>query len=151
MDLKIVRHKTFKKIYYNFLVISILIITGGFIFYKTGIQIFPDQLWALSFKNVFLYAIVGMALVFGFYIINNKQKLKKLQSIEEKITLFEKYYTRRLWWHIISCLTTTLFLLLTWHILFFYFGLFDLVSMLGAFPSKEMLKRELAEEDLIFS
>ncbi len=151
MDLKIVKHKTFKRIYLNFLLICILIITGGLVSYKTNFSIFPLTLWALSLKNVFLYTLVGLALVFAFYIISSKQKLRKLETFEEKITHFEKYYARRLWWHVASCLTTIIFLQLTWHVLFLYFGLFDLLSMLSAYPSKEILKRELDEEDLIFS
>lgn len=151
MELKVVNHKAFKKIYFNFLIICLLIVGGGFLLYKSSIRIFPDTLWALSLKNVFLYAIVGIALVFAFYIINNKQKLRKLATFEERLSHFEKFYTRRLWWHVASCFTTIIFLLLTWHILFFYFGLFDLLSMLGAFPSKDLLKKELGEEDLIFN
>lgn len=151
MELNVVNHKAIKKNYFNFLVICLLIVGGGFVLYKNNILVFPVTLWALSLKNVFLYAIVGIALVFAFYIINRKQKLRKLASFEQKLAYFEKFYTRRLWWHVISCFTTTIFLLLTWHILFFYFGLFDLLSMLGAFPSKDLLKKELADEDIIFN
>jgi hypothetical protein len=151
MDLKIVNLKIFKKIFFNFLVICILIVAGGFILYKTGTHIFPELLWALSLKNVILYALAGLVLIVAFYIISQKQKLKKLKSFEEKIRMYEHYYTRRLWWHVVSCLTTAVFLLLTWHILFLYFGMFDLLSMLGTYPSKDNLKRELDEDDLIFS
>ncbi len=151
MELKVVNHKAFKKIYFNFLVICLLIVGGGFVLYKNGILIFPATLWALSIKNVFLYAMVGIALVFAFYIINNKKKLRKLATFEQRLSHFEKFYTRRLWWHVISCFTTIIFLLLTWHILFFYFGLFDLLSMWGAYPSKDLLKKELGEEDIIFN
>lgn len=151
MDLNIISHKKFKKIFINFLIICILIVGGGFALYKSGIGIFPDTIWALSIQNVFLYAAVGIGLVFAFYIITNKKKIRRLETFEQKLNHFEKFYTRRLWWHVVSCLTTVIFLLLTWHFLFFYFGLFDLLSMLGAYPSKDLLKSELGDDDLIFN
>ncbi len=151
MDLKIVQHKTFKKIYFNFLVICIMIIAGGYFLYKKRVFLLPDFLGAFSAKNILLYVIIGFVLIFAFYVINNKKKLLKLASFEEKLRFYEKFYTRRLWWHVISCLTSVLFLQLTYHYIFIYFGLFDLLSMLAAYPSKEILKKDLDEEDLIFS
>jgi len=106
---------------------------------------------ALSIKNILLYALVGAALIFAFYVMNNKSRLRKLQTFEEKILLYEKFFTRRLWWHVISCLTSAIFLQLTWHILFFYFGLFDILSMLSAYPSREIIKKDLNEEDILFN
>jgi hypothetical protein len=153
MELKIVQHKTFKKIFVNFLVICMIIIAAGFILYKKRIALIPAYLGAFSLSNVFIYAAIGLLLVFAFYAINNnnKQKLKKLDSFDKKISFYERFYTRRLWWHVISCLTSVIFLQLTFHYIFFYFGLFDLLSMLSAYPSKEVLKKELDEEDLIFN
>ena len=151
MELKIVPHKTFKKIFINFLVICVLIIAAGFVLYKKHIPLLPDFLGAYSFANVLIYALVGLVLIFTFYVINNKKKLRKLVNFDEKIAFYVRFYTRRLWWHVISCLTSVLFLQLTWHYIFIYFGLFDLLSMLSAFPSKEILKKDLAEEDLIFN
>ncbi len=151
MELKIVRHKTFKRIFINFLVICLIVNITSFILFKARINVFPFIWVALGVRNVLLYALVGVALIFAFYIISNKQKLRRLQTFDEKIRHFEKYYTRRLWWHVISCLTSAIFLQLTWHIIFFYFSLFDLLSLLSAYPSREILKKELDEEDLIFN
>lgn len=106
---------------------------------------------ALSLKNILLYSLVGTALIFAFYVVNNRKKLRNMGSFEEKIKHYEKFYTRRLWWHVISCFTSAVFLLLTWHIIFFYFGLFDMLSMLSAYPAKEVLKKELDEDELIFN
>lgn len=151
MDLKIVNHKTFKKAYFNFFTICALVVSGSFILYKARINIFPFFISALSLQNILLYALVGAALIFAFFVLNNRSRLRKMQTFEAKIEHYEKFFTRRLWWHVISCLTSAIFLLLTWHILFFYFGLFDILSMLSAYPSKEILKRELDEEDIIFN
>lgn len=151
MELKIVRHRTFRKIFFNFLVICLGIVATGYFLYKKRISLLPDFIGAFSLKNVLIYALVGAALVFAFYVINNKRKLQKLKTFDEKIIFYEKFYSRRLWWHAISCLTSVLFLQLTWHYIFIYFGLFDLLSMLAAYPSKEILKQDLNEEDLIFN
>lgn len=151
MDLKIVPHRTFKKIFFNFLVVCILLVAAGYFLYKQRISLFPSYLGAYTSTNVLIYALVGIMLVFGFYFINNKKKLRSLQNFEEKITFYEKLYTRRLWWHVISCLTSVFFLQLTFHYIFIYFGLFDLLSLLSAFPSRELLKKDLDESELIFN
>ena len=117
MDLKIVQHKTFKKIFLNFLVICMILIAAGFILYKQRIVLIPAYLGAFSLSNVFIYAIINLLLVYAFYAINNnnRQKLKKLDSFDKKISFFERFYTRRLWWHVISCLSSVIFLQLTFH------------------------------------
>ena len=153
MELKIVPYKNFKKIYFNFLVICVLIIAAGFVMYKKHLALLPGFLAAYSLTNVLIYAIVGAALIAVFYLLNNnnRNKLKKLATFDDRISFYSRFYTRRLWWHVISCLTSVLFLQLTWHYIFIYFGLFDLLSMLSAFPSREILKKDLGEDDLIFN
>ncbi len=151
MDLKIVPYKTFKKIFFNFLVICLLVVAAGYFLYNRRISLFTGFLGAYSTANVMIYALVGLALVFTFYVINNKKKLRSLSSFEDKIAFYEKFYSRRLWWHVVSCLTSVIFLQLTFHFIFIYFGLFDILSMISAFPSKEMLRRDLDESDLIFN
>lgn len=150
MDLKIVPHKTFKKIFFNFLVVCVLVIATGYFLYRKRISLFPNFLGAYTSTNVLIYALVGVMLIFGFYVINNKKRLKSLQRFEDKIAFYEKFYTRRLWWHVVSCLTSVFFLQLTFHYIFVYFGLFDLLSMISAFPSKELLKKDLDESELMF-
>lgn len=151
MDLKIINHKTYKKAYFNFFTICVLVVSGSFILYKARINVFPVFISALSFQNILLYSLIGAALIFAFFVLNNRSRLRKMQTFDEKMEHYEKFFTRRLWWHVISCLTSAIFLLLTWHILFFYFGLFDILSMLSAYPSKEILKRELDEDDILFN
>ena len=150
MDLKIVKHTTFKKLYFNFLAVCILLLAVGYVLHNKKIHIFPELFSALSFKNVFIYILIGVALIIAFLKINNKKALKNLGSFEEKITRFEKHYTRKLWWHVTSCLSSIIFLQLTGHIIFIYFGLFDLLSMLSAYPSRQALQKELDEDDLLF-
>lgn len=151
MELKIVPHKTFKKIFINFLVICSLVVGLGWILYNRRISLFPGFLGAYSWTNVLIYALVGFVLVFAFYVINRKSRLRKLVKFEEKLAFYERFYTRRLWWHVISCVTSVFFLQLTFHYIFIYFGLFDLLSLASAYPSKELLKKDLDEEDLMFN
>jgi len=153
MDLKVVPHKTFKRIFFNFLVICTLVVGTGFLLYRYRIPVFPAFLSAFSLKNVFLYAGVSAVLVLLFHLINHrkKQAIQRLTSVEEKIPVYEKFYSRRLWWHVVSCGASAFFLLLTYHYIFFYFGLFDLLSLLSNYPSRDMLKKEMDEEDLLFN
>ncbi|HPG11757.1 MAG TPA: hypothetical protein PLU37_09520 [Chitinophagaceae bacterium] len=150
MNIKIVQQKEFKKRFFNFLLICILIIGTGFILYKKRISLFPGFLWAFDIKNVLLYAFIGLALVLAFFMINKKQQLKKIEGFENKMRYYEKFYTRRLWWHVISCASSVIFLQLTFHYIFIYFGLFDLLSMAASYPSRELLQKDLDEKDLIF-
>ncbi len=151
MELKIVPYKAFKRIFFNFLAVCLLLLAGGLLLYKMRINIFPASLFAFSIKNVFVFTCISIALIFIFFAVNNKKELLRQKDFESRIAWYEKYYTRKLWWHVISVLSSVIFLLLTFHYIFLYFALFDLLSLFSSYPSKETLKNDLNENDLLFN
>ncbi|HMK25249.1 MAG TPA: hypothetical protein VK483_04400 [Chitinophagaceae bacterium] len=150
MDLKVIKLKPLRNIYLNFLVICLLITIGSFILYKTGFQFFRGSNWVVEMKNLLLWGMVGLAVVFTMYQVNQKKKLQALLTVDEKISFFEVYYRRRLWWHVLSCVVSGFLLLLTARMIFIYFCLFDVLSMLLAYPSEFIIKKEMKEDDLMF-
>jgi hypothetical protein len=94
--------------------------------------------------------MVGIAVVVTMWQVDQRKKLQALPSVDEKIVFFESYYRRRLWWHVLSCGVSAFLLLTTARMLFFYFGLFDLLTMFLAYPSKLIIKKEMREDDLLF-
>ena len=150
MDLKVINLKPLKKIYFNFLALCLLITIGSFVLYKTGFQLFRGSNWVIEMKDFLLWGMVGLAVIFTMYQVNQRRRLQALQTVDEKITFFEVYYRRRLWWLILSCIVSSFLLLLTARMIFFYFCLFDLLSMLVAYPSELIIKKELKEDELMF-
>jgi hypothetical protein len=151
MDIKIVTHKAFKKIYLNFFVLCCLLIAGGFILVQTGIRFFPAADWIVNLKNLFIYGMIGIVLLYTIYEQTQRRKLRSLDTFEEKISFFEQFYKKRLWWHVFACFTSILLLLLTYRRIFLYISFYDLFIMLSAYPSKIFLQREIQEDDLVFT
>jgi hypothetical protein len=141
MDLKVINLKPLKKIYFNFLALCLLITIGSFVLYKTGFQLFPGNNWVFEMKDFLLWGMVGLAVVFTMYQVNQRRKLQALPTVDAKISFFEVYYRHRLWWHVLSCVISGSLLLLTARMIFFYFCLFDLLSMLLAYPSEFIIKK----------
>ena len=150
MDLKVIKLKPLKNIYFNFIAICLLITMGSFVLYKTGFQFFRGSNWVVEMKNILLWGMVGIAVLVTMYQVNQRRKLQALPTVDEKITFFEVYYRYRLWWHVLSCVVSGFLLLLTARMIFFYFGLLDLLSMLLAYPSEFIIKKEMKEDDLLF-
>jgi hypothetical protein len=150
MDLKVINLKLLKKIYLNFLTICILITIGSFVFYKIGVQFFRSSSWVIEMKDLLLWGMVGLAVVFTMFQVNQRRRLQALLTVDEKISFFEAYYRKRLWWHVLSCAVSGFLLLLTVRMIFLYFCLFDLLSMFFAYPSEFIIKKEMKEDDIMF-
>lgn len=150
MDFKTVNRKPLKKIFFNFLIICLLITVGSFVLYNAGVQLFAGSDWVIRLKNAFLLGMIGIAMGFSFFQAGQKRKLQALPSVEEKIKFYEIFYRNRLWWQVLSCLVSGFLLLLTHRTIFLFFCLFDLLMMAAAFPSELIIKKELNEDELLF-
>ena len=150
MDLKIINQKQLKRIYINFLVICLLITGGSYILFQSGFRFFEGSDWVNEMTNILLYCMIGIVIVFTYFQMSQRKKLRVLPTIEEKIIFYEKFYRYRLWWHVLACFVSAFLLLLTGRNIFFYIGLFDLLEMLLSYPSQLIIKKEMKEDELIF-
>jgi hypothetical protein len=106
MDLKVINLKPLKKIYFNFLALCLLITIGSFVLYKTGFQLFRGSNWVIEMKDFLLWGMVGLAVIYTMHQVNQRRRLQALLTVEDKITFFEVFYRRRLWWLILSCVVS---------------------------------------------
>jgi hypothetical protein len=151
MELKVVDHKPLRKSFYNFLALCTVITAGSFGLYLYGFGLFRYNSWAIRLKDIFLLIVVCLAAVFFFYQQGQRKKLLGITSFEEKISYYEIFYRNRLWWHVFSCVLSGFLLLVTHRIIFLAFCLFDFISMLIAYPSPSIIKKELEDNEIIFS
>lgn len=151
MELKVVDHKPLRKTFYNFLAICTVITAGSFLLYLSGFSLFRYSSWAIRLKDIFLFMVVCLAAVFFFYQQAQRKKLIRLTRFEDKVSYYEIFYRNRLWWQVLSCVLSGFLLLITHRIIFLGFCLFDLVTMIAAYPSPSVIKKELEEEDIVFS
>ena len=74
MDFKTVNRKPLKKIFFNFLIICLLITVGSFVLYNAGVQLFAGSDWVIRLKNAFLLGMIGIAMGFSFFSGRSKKK-----------------------------------------------------------------------------
>jgi hypothetical protein len=151
MELKIVQHKTFKKIYFNFLAICLSVSALSILLYLKKFYLFGYIDWVGKAKYIFLFALIGLGAMFSWYHKSQREKLQKINDFQSKLELYETFYKNRLWWHVISCMATGFLLLITFHYFFIFFLILDLLSLAISYPSEPLIKRELNEDDIIFN
>lgn len=151
MELKVVDHKPLRRTFYNFLAICTVITGGSLLLYLSGFGLFRYNSWAIRLKDIFLLIVVCLAGVFFFYQQIQRKKLLSITGFEEKVSYYEVFYRNRLWWQVFSCVLSGFLLLVTHRIIFLGFCLFDFISMLIAYPSPSVIKKELNDDDIVFS
>jgi hypothetical protein len=149
MELKVVEQKPLKRIYFNFLAICATITVGSLILFLTGFGFFQYALWAIKLKDIFLLMVICLAGMFFFYQQAQRKKLLQISSFEDRIRFYETFYRNRNWWQVFSCVISCFLLLLTHRLIFLAFCLFDLITMLIAYPSPEMIRKDLGDEEII--
>jgi hypothetical protein len=151
MELKVVDHKPLRRTFYNFLAICTVITAGSSLLYLSGFGLFRYSSWTIRLKDIFLLIVVCLAAVFFFYQQGQRKKLLSITNFEEKVSYYEVFYRNRLWWQVFSCVLSGFLLLVTHRIIFLGFCLFDFISMLIAYPSPSVIKKELNDDDIVFS
>lgn len=151
MELKVADHRPLRRSFYNFLAICTVITVGSFALYLSGFGLFRYNSWATRLKDIFLLTVVCLAAIFFFYQQGQRKKLLAITRFEEKISYYETFYRNRLWWQVFSCVLSGFLLLVTHRIIFLGFCLFDFISMLIAYPSPAVIRKEMNDEEIIFS
>jgi hypothetical protein len=77
-------------------------------------------------------------------------KLYSVESFEDRARQHQRIYQFRLFWFLFSAFTSCCLFVLAQHRLFFYFALFDTLLLVMNYPNKQVFRRELQEEEIIF-
>jgi NADH:ubiquinone oxidoreductase subunit K len=147
---KTVDMKVYRKIHLNFLTIMCLMAVASFILVQNGFYINWNFEGSTITVDILLIAMIGLAILFSLYSRRQKIKMQAIADFEEKLSFHRRYFWIRMWWLLLSGATSCFLFVLTSYRFFFWFVLFDFLSLLLAFPNKLLFKRELNEDEIIF-
>lgn len=142
--------KVYRKTYFNFLAIMTIMAAGSFFLVQSGIYINWSSGNSNVITDVLLVTMIGVAVLYSFYLKRLKEKMQSILDFEEKLSFHRKYFNTRMWWNIASGAVSCFLYLLTAHRFFFWFVLFDFLSLLIVFPNKFFFKKELNDDEIIF-
>lgn len=120
---------------------SILVQRESFTF-----SLFVIQTLAIPIMGV----LAVLAFVHAYYQRKRLQKINGMEDFEEKGAAYQRLYTFRVLWYLFSSYTSCLLYVLAMHKLFLLFALFDLLQLIFNYPNRNIFKRELQNEDIIF-
>lgn len=147
---KTVDMKTYRRIYMNFLAMMTAMAVAVFMLVQKGIYIPIKITDPDSMTNILLIGMVALAFGYGYILRKLRAKLLTIADFEEKMAFHRKYFKIKMWWNILSGATSCFLYLLTGNRFFFWFVLFDFLSMLLSSPRQFFFKRELNDDDIIF-
>ena len=147
---KIVDMKVYRKIYLNFLTVMTVMAVACFLLVRNGFYIRWNQLNSGTMTDILLWGVVGIAVLYSFYLRQLKGKMQRIIDFDKKLAFHRRYFRTRMWWNIVSGATSCFLYLLTANRFFFWFVLFDFLSLLIVFPNKFFFKKELNDDEIIF-
>lgn len=142
--------KLYRKIYLNFLTVMTLMAVTCFLFVRNGFYINWKIGDSGTMTDIFLWGMVGIAIIYSFYLRRLKEKMQGIIDFAEKLSFHRRYFRIRMWWNILSGASSCFLYLLTANRFFFWFVLFDFLSLLIVFPNKFFFKKELNDDEIIF-
>ncbi|MET0394415.1 MAG: hypothetical protein ABW019_14810 [Chitinophagaceae bacterium] len=148
---KTVSLKPYKKQYLNVLVVTATGAAATLLLGLNGLFLQWDAAASELVKQVFLFGMIGLALLFTFYMHKQKEKLYAIAGFDEKMAFYEKFYAKRMWWYVLSCAVSCFLYLLTAKAFFLYFAFAELVMLLIVFPNQAFFKKELNDDGIIFT
>jgi hypothetical protein len=147
---KIVDMKIYRKIYFNFLAIMCVMIAAVYLLVKNGIYLGQFFIQSKTIVYGFLALMLAVTFVYSLYLRRQREKLQAIADFDKKLAFHQNYFKTRMWWQILGGATSCILYMITAHRYFFWFALFDLLSLVVVFPNKFFFKKELNDEDIIF-
>lgn len=141
--------KKYKTLFIIILIANILLITVPFVLVKTGYVFFP----AYKGSKLVSYSLIGL-LIAGA-LLQVKYQRKKLIQIawmpffDTRVKLYDKLFTIRMYWHLLSCIVTAIIIIVTLDTYFFYYGILDVIMAFMYYPRLALFQRELREENIV--
>ncbi|HEX6181520.1 MAG TPA: hypothetical protein VFZ47_09745 [Chitinophagaceae bacterium] len=152
LDFPVFDTKNLKRFYYYFITFILLLAAA-----TIACDLFAKSLLGKPLLNDKFagWALIAVALFLGFYFGNkSKKELKLVQEAEnwdEKFTMYERYYKRKLIWNAFIIVLNCAFLLGSTSGFFMYFLIFQVLISLVFYPGKTLLTKELKTQEIIIT
>lgn len=141
--------KRFHSIFFSIQIVNVFAIFATFLIINNGVRLFPALIIGKGFVGIALSVMVGLALIHTLY---GKRKLRKIDEIEEfekKVDEYENLYKYRMFWFLFSCLIACILGILSGRVIFFYFGIVDVIIAMPYYPTLLLFRKELKNEDIV--
>ncbi|MES1220661.1 MAG: hypothetical protein ABUT20_34480 [Bacteroidota bacterium] len=148
--IKTIDLKEYRKVCINFILVISIMIAASFLLVRLHLYLHWTNANSDIFKNILLLVMVGAAFIHTNNIRKKKETLLALPGSEEKIAYHKKYFTLRMWWHIITCAISCILYIIADHTFFFFFAVLELIMVIEAFPTKLSFARELNDDSINF-
>jgi len=109
MELKAMDIAPYKKAHTGVLFICILCVAASFFIVRQGYAILANIPETKTVKDVIMYGMIGVVVIFSFYQQKQRQKLSGITDFDEKLAFYEKIFRSRLWWHALSCIVSAFY------------------------------------------
>lgn len=148
---KIIQLKPYRTIYFTFLVISVVFTVLSYLLVSSGFYLHWEQQQSVLYKNIFVYTLIGLAILFTSYLSKQRKKIQAIEEYDVKISLHLEMYKHRILWGFANCTLACILYPIIAHSAFLYFAIFDIIfSLLMMFPNKIMFRKELNDDEIEF-
>ncbi len=148
---KTVEMNLYRKLYANYLIVICIMIAASYFLVSRGIYVRWGSFQLLStISKLMLFSLIGLAVIYGFYLRNQKDKMQGMTDFEKKLSAHRRYFNIRMRWYILSAAVSCVLCLLVANRFFLFFALFELLMLLIVFPNKAFFRKELNDEEIIF-
>jgi len=141
--------ENYRKLYYGVLATLAMIVGSSFFLVRYSpynFSSFTIQRLAVPIMAV----LAGLSFAHSYYRKRQLKQIQLLNSFELKLPAYEQLYRFRLLWFLFSGACCSAVYLLSLHRLFLFFALFDAIMLAMHYPNKEVIRKELQNQDILF-
>ena len=150
MDKLTINLSAFRKKFILFFLLVCLVVIGGYLLVLNGYTILKSPEDTTELRNIFIIALIGLALVASWWKRNQKKKLVSTRTFSGKLSYYKRIYLSRLWWNLFSASAASFLFVLTGRFIFLYFALFEVLITALSYPFELVIKSDLGREDIVF-
>lgn len=151
LELPVFERSTLKRAFYYFLAFNVIVCAVSILLVAINSDNIPGKSFVI--KNTWLIMGALLFLTYAFT-LKSKKELKtviEVDNFKDLVSKYESYYKKKLIWNGFSIVVSALFFVMTNKNLFFYILIIQLILSMALFPTKKLVRKELNNNEIIFT
>jgi len=148
MDLYSIDTKPYKQTFFRTLISTVIITLATYLLLKKHIYLF-GKINSFVIVITLLLSTVVLSFIHAGYQVKSLTKLQAIEDFEEKLSQHQRHYAFRLLWWFFACVVGCFLAVATGSYSFLYYGIFNALTILPAYPRLSLFQKELKNEDIV--
>ena len=143
--------KPFRAIFYSSQSVNALLSIATFFIIQNLNWFFSTINVGRSFLLTALFIVAALATIHSRLQKKRLTQIVAIQDFDIKVRKYETFYRYRMFWFVFASLVSAILAIFTNRMIFFYFTILEFVMALPGYPTLQLFRKELQNDEIILS